>query len=160
MVGASVLACAERLATAALASHSGRVAALGSNVWAAGSGTAWGRGFAAEASDDITVDVSVAHRLKQLQAEETGKVVLRIEVEGGGCSGFNYKFKLDSAVNADDKVFERDGCQVVCDSVSFEFLKGATVVFEESLMRSAFVVSTNPNAELSCGCGTSFAAKM
>lgn len=85
---------------------------------------------------------------------------MRIEVEGGGCSGFQYKFSLDSKVSADDIVFEKDGARVVCDNVSLGFVKGATVEFEQTLMRSAFVVVSNPNSDASCGCGSSFAAKM
>eukprot|EP00775_Hariotina_reticulata_P006668 gene6668-6892_t len=85
--------------------------------------------------------------------------MLRVEVEGGGCSGFQYKFKLDTNKAQDDLVFERDGVAVVCDPVSLDFLKGAVVEYEDSLMRSAFQISINPNAEASCGCGTSFAAK-
>ncbi|GAX80029.1 hypothetical protein CEUSTIGMA_g7468.t1 [Chlamydomonas eustigma] len=108
----------------------------------------------------LTIDQTAAERLKQLQAETPeNKLALRIEVEGGGCSGFQYKFKLDSHVNSDDTVFEQDGSRVVCDSVSLEFLKGSRIEFEDSLMRSSFVVSSNPNSETTCGCGSSFAVK-
>lgn len=87
--------------------------------------------------------------------------MLRVEVEGGGCSGFQYKFKLDdSRAQAEDLVFERDGVRVVCDTVSIDFLRGAVLEYEDSLMRSAFQIAANPNAESACGCGTSFAAKM
>jgi len=108
----------------------------------------------------LTIDQTAVERLKQLQAESPeNAVALRIEVEGGGCSGFQYKFKLDSHVNSDDTLFEQDGSRVVCDSVSLEFLKGSRVEFEDSLMRSSFVVSSNPNSETTCGCGSSFALK-
>lgn len=118
---------------------------------------------AAAGGQGLVIDETAVRRLKELQAESpAGKdVKLRVEVEGGGCSGFQYKFRLDdSAAAADDIVFERDGVQVVCDTVSMDFLKGAVVEFEDSLMRSAFQIASNPNSESTCGCGTSFVAKM
>ncbi|KIY99107.1 putative Iron-sulfur cluster assembly 2 like protein [Monoraphidium neglectum] len=101
------------------------------------------------------------HRLLQLQqqAGASKQVLLRVEVEGGGCSGFQYKFRLDTAVGPEDRVFERGGARVVTDAVSLEFLKGAVIEFEDSLMRSAFQVAANPNSESTCGCGSSFVAK-
>ncbi|EFJ41479.1 hypothetical protein VOLCADRAFT_107681 [Volvox carteri f. nagariensis] len=101
-------------------------------------------------------------RLRELQAENPGGsgLALRVEVEGGGCSGFQYKFKLEEATKEDDMVFECEGGRVVCDVISLEFLRGAVLEFEDSIMRSAFTISKNPNAEASCGCGSSFAAKM
>lgn len=110
----------------------------------------------------IVIDDSAVRRLRELQAETPDKpVMLRVEVEGGGCSGFQYKFKLDdSRAQSEDLVFERDGVRVVCDTVSIDFLRGAVLEYEDSLMRSAFQIAANPNAESACGCGTSFAAKM
>ncbi|KAG2429875.1 hypothetical protein HXX76_010655 [Chlamydomonas incerta] len=109
----------------------------------------------------LVIHPSAAARLRELQAEKPGEpLVLRIEVEGGGCSGFQYKFKLDGAVQEGDVVYETDGGRVVCDTISLEFLRGATLEFEDTLMRAAFSISKNPNAEASCGCGSSFAAKM
>eukprot|EP00879_Flechtneria_rotunda_P009512 GHRR01009956.1.p1 GENE.GHRR01009956.1~~GHRR01009956.1.p1 ORF type:complete len:148 (+),score=39.30 GHRR01009956.1:200-643(+) len=91
---------------------------------------------AAAGADGIQIDDSAVQRLKQLQAETpSSPILLRIEVEGGGCSGFQYKFKLDQDTAQDDSVFERDGVRVVCDSVSMDFLRGAVVEFEDSLMR-------------------------
>ncbi|GLC34455.1 hypothetical protein PLESTB_000727300 [Pleodorina starrii] len=118
----------------------------------------------AAASDDaagLQIHSSAAARLRELQAEKPGsRLALRIEVEGGGCSGFQYKFRLDEQSREDDIVFESEGGRVVCDAISLEFLRGATLEFEDSIMRAAFTISKNPNAEASCGCGSSFAAKM
>jgi iron-sulfur cluster insertion protein len=82
--------------------------------------------------------------------------MLRISVSGGGCSGFQYGFDFDEAVNEDDRLFERDGARVVIDEVSLELLKGSRIDFVEDLMGAYFKVE-NPNATSSCGCGSSFA---
>ncbi|KAF8733096.1 hypothetical protein HU200_015461 [Digitaria exilis] len=82
-------------------------------------------------------------RLKELHGKEPsaeGKM-LRLRVEAGGCSGFQYSFSLDDKKNSDDKVFETDGVKLVVDDISYDFVKGATVDYEEELIRSAFVVS-------------------
>lgn len=88
-------------------------------------------------------------------ADLTGEVkALRIAVEGGGCSGFQYDIKLDAA-EADDLVIEKDGQMVLVDAVSLPFLQNAVIDFTEELIGARFVVE-NPNATASCGCGTSF----
>lgn len=100
-------------------------------------------------------------RIKALRTK-SGKptLKLRLAVEGGGCSGFQYTFTMDDGpVNADDRVFERDGAQVVVDEGALELVKGATVDFVEDMMRSAFAVVNNPQSESACGCGSSFAVK-
>ena len=79
---------------------------------------------------------------------------LRVAVEGGGCSGFQYDIKLDAPAE-DDMVLEGQGQKVVVDSVSLPFLEGATIDFSEELIGARFVID-NPNASASCGCGTSF----
>lgn len=110
---------------------------------------------------DLQLTEAAVARLKQLRAESGGAaVLLRLVVDGGGCSGFQYQFSLeDQPPGEGDRLFSKDGVAVVSDDVSLEFLKGATVDFESDLMRSAFVVHDNPNAAASCGCGSSFAAK-
>ncbi|GAQ82066.1 ISCA-like protein [Klebsormidium nitens] len=115
-------------------------------------------------TDDDTVHIteSCAQRLKELQQEEgvsPDQLMLRLSVEGGGCSGFQYSFSLDSKLQPDDRVFRRNGAQLLVDKVSYAFVKGATVDFSEELIRSAFTVVDNPNSTSACGCGTSFAAK-
>ncbi|KAM0880449.1 hypothetical protein ACQ4PT_033571 [Festuca glaucescens] len=100
-------------------------------------------------------------RLKELHAKEPsaeGKM-LRVSVEAGGCSGFQYSFYLDNKKNSEDRIFEKDGVKLVVDDISYDFVKGATVDYEEELIRSAFVVSTNPSAVGGCSCKSSFMVK-
>lgn len=93
-------------------------------------------------------------RLAEIGAAEQGRA-LRIAVEGGGCSGFQYQIDLDEPAE-DDLVLERQGQKVVVDSVSLPFLTNAVIDFSEELIGARFVIE-NPNAASSCGCGTSFA---
>lgn len=92
-------------------------------------------------------------RLAEIGAAGQGQA-LRVAVEGGGCSGFQYEIKLDQPT-ADDLVLEGDGERVVVDSVSLPFLAGAVIDFSEELIGARFVIE-NPNAASSCGCGISF----
>jgi len=92
-------------------------------------------------------------RLAEIGADTEGPA-LRVAVEGGGCSGFQYEIKLD-APSDDDLVLEKDGQKVVVDSVSLPFLENAVIDFTEELIGARFVID-NPNATSSCGCGTSF----
>ncbi|WP_294621454.1 iron-sulfur cluster assembly accessory protein [uncultured Roseovarius sp.] len=92
-------------------------------------------------------------RLAEIGAGDQGQA-LRIAVEGGGCSGFQYEIKLDEPAQ-DDVVLEGQGQKVVVDSVSLPFLTGATIDFTEELIGARFTIE-NPNASSSCGCGTSF----
>lgn len=103
------------------------------------------------------VSDSAVRRVRELIAAE-GKpdLKLRIAVQGGGCSGFQYEFKLDSDVAPDDIAVEKDGVSVVIDSTSLMYMIGSEVDFAEELVGSYFKI-TNPNAQSSCGCGTSFA---
>jgi len=93
-------------------------------------------------------------RLAEIGAGDGGQA-LRVAVEGGGCSGFQYDIRLD-AVAEDDLVLEGHGQKVVVDSVSLPFLAGAVIDFSEELIGARFIIE-NPNATSSCGCGTSFA---
>lgn len=104
----------------------------------------------------FSVSANAARRIAALRAAE-GKpdLMMRVAVSGGGCSGFKYEFNLDSALNPEDRVFEKDGVKVVVDETSLEFLGNAELDFKEDLMGSYFAV-TNPNAKSSCGCGASF----
>lgn len=92
-------------------------------------------------------------RLSEIGAAEQGQA-LRVAVEGGGCSGFQYEIKLDAPAD-DDLILERNGERVVVDSVSLPFLSNAVIDFTEELIGARFVID-NPNATSSCGCGTSF----
>ena len=108
------------------------------------------------AHSSFSVSANAARRIAALSAAE-GKpgLMMRVAVSGGGCSGFKYEFNLDGAVNADDRVFEKDGVKIVVDETSLEFLGNAELDFKEDLMGSYFAVG-NPNAKSSCGCGASF----
>jgi len=90
-----------------------------------------------------------------IEAEGNNDQMLRITVNGGGCSGFTYSFDFDDKSNDDDKTFETDGVKVVVDVASLEFIDGAVLNFVESLGGTHFTLE-NPNATSSCGCGSSF----
>lgn len=94
-------------------------------------------------------------RLAEINEGAPQPQALRIAVEGGGCSGFQYEIALDAAAAEDDMVLEKDGQKVLVDSVSLPFLANATIDFADELIGARFVIE-NPNATSSCGCGTSF----
>jgi iron-sulfur cluster assembly accessory protein len=93
-------------------------------------------------------------RLAEINADAGAARALRVAVEGGGCSGFQYDIRLDAPAE-DDLVIEKDGQKVVVDAVSLPFLENAVIDFSEELIGARFVIE-NPNATSSCGCGTSF----
>jgi iron-sulfur cluster assembly accessory protein len=103
----------------------------------------------------VTISESAARRIGQILSKETEGAMLRISVEGGGCSGFQYKFDIERAKAEDDLVIERDHAVVLVDPASAPFLAGSEVDFVDDLMGASFRVN-NPNATASCGCGTSF----
>lgn len=98
---------------------------------------------------------SAAARVAAIAAKQAKPAILRLSVEGGGCSGFQYRFGLAETVDGDDMVAETDGVRLVVDPVSLDLVSGAAVDYVESLGGSAFRV-TNPNAASGCGCGSSF----
>ena len=99
---------------------------------------------------------AAAAKVANLITEEGNpSLMLRVYIQGGGCSGFQYEFKLEADRAEDDTAFERDGATVLVDSVSMGFLAGSTVDFVDDLMGQSFRVQ-NPQAKSSCGCGTSF----
>lgn len=105
----------------------------------------------------IALSPSAARRIAQLvTGEGRPGLRLRLSVEGGGCSGFQYKFDLDDRDTQGDVVIARDGAEMVVDDVSVDLLAGAELDYVEDLTGSYFRVN-NPNATSSCGCGTSFA---
>lgn len=106
-------------------------------------------------SPDIGLTPSAAARVAAIAAKQGKPAILRLSVEGGGCSGFQYKFELAGDAEADDAIAETDGVRLLVDSVSLDLVRGASVDFVESLGGAAFRV-TNPNAASGCGCGTSF----
>lgn len=103
----------------------------------------------------ITLSESAAKRIAQIVAAEEGKQSLRVSVEGGGCSGFSYKFDLDGEPNQDDLVIARDNAKVLIDSMSVIYMEGSEIDFVDNLLGQSFQIK-NPNAVASCGCGTSF----
>jgi iron-sulfur cluster insertion protein len=107
------------------------------------------------ASTDIVLTPNAARRVLQI-AQKLGKsAILRLSVEGGGCSGFQYKFGMADTIESDDVIATEADAQLVVDPVSLDLVRGSAVDFVESLGGKAFQV-TNPNAASGCGCGSSF----
>jgi iron-sulfur cluster assembly accessory protein len=106
-------------------------------------------------SPDIALTPPAAARVAAIAAKQGKPAILRLSVEGGGCSGFQYKFGMAEAVEVDDTVAETDGVRLVVDSISLDLVRGAQVDFVDNLGGAHFAV-TNPNAASGCGCGTSF----
>ncbi|WP_184243533.1 HesB/IscA family protein [Novosphingobium chloroacetimidivorans] len=104
----------------------------------------------------VTLSPSAAARVAAIAAKQGKAAILRLSVEGGGCSGFQYKFGLAEAVDGADTVSETDGVQLVVDDVSLDLVAGCVVDYVESLGGAAFRVE-NPQAVAGCGCGSSFA---
>ncbi len=104
----------------------------------------------------ITLSPSAAARVAKIAANQGKPAILRLAVEGGGCSGFQYRFGLADAPQSDDTIAEADGVRLVVDAVSLDLIEGCTVNYVESLGGAAFRVE-NPNATAGCGCGSSFA---
>ena len=106
-------------------------------------------------SGNVTVTERAAHRIAEILKGEAGDAMLRVSVEGGGCSGFQYKFDLVGTAEADDLVIEKGGARVLVDPVSLGFLAGSQIDFVDDLIGASFKIN-NPQATASCGCGTSF----
>ena len=104
----------------------------------------------------VIVTERAARRIAEIAAGEPATPLLRVAVEGGGCSGFQYKFDLVGRAEPDDIVLERAGAKVLIDPVSLEYLAGSEIDFVDDLVGASFKIK-NPNATSSCGCGTSFA---
>ncbi|WP_416799187.1 iron-sulfur cluster insertion protein ErpA [Ciceribacter azotifigens] len=103
----------------------------------------------------ITLSDAAAKRIAAVVAAEQDKRALRVSVEGGGCSGFSYKFDLEGAPESDDLVITKDGATVVIDPISLVYMTGSEIDFVDNLLGQSFQIK-NPNAVASCGCGTSF----
>ena len=105
----------------------------------------------------IEITESAIAKISDILAEENNpRVKLRTFVQGGGCSGFSYGFTLDEEQNEDDFVIEKPGGNILVDSMSMQYLQGATIDYKDELMGSSFTIN-NPNATTTCGCGSSFA---
>ena len=107
------------------------------------------------AEANVIVTERAARRIGEILQKEPAGTMLRVSVEGGGCSGFQYNFALDESRMDDDLFIEESGARVLIDPVSLDFLAGAEIDFTDDLIGQAFKVN-NPNATSSCGCGTSF----
>ena len=104
----------------------------------------------------ITLTESAVAKITDILAEENNpQIKLRTFVQGGGCSGFSYGFMLDEEQNDDDFVIDNNGVIVLIDSTSMQYLQGAVIDYKEELMGSNFTIN-NPNAQTTCGCGSSF----
>ncbi len=103
----------------------------------------------------ISLTERAARRIKEIMDGEPSGSMLRVSVNGGGCSGFQYAFDVERTRQADDIVIEKDGATVLVDQVSLPFLEGSTIDFVDDLIGQSFKID-NPRATASCGCGTSF----
>jgi iron-sulfur cluster insertion protein len=107
------------------------------------------------AAPDVTLSPAAAARIRAIGETEGRPIMLRVAVEGGGCSGFQYQFDLVEAPEADDLKIERDGAAALVDLMSLVLLKGSEIDFVDELAGAEFRIR-NPNAKSSCGCGVSF----
>ncbi|NBB47393.1 iron-sulfur cluster insertion protein ErpA [Rhizobium sp. CRIBSB] len=106
-------------------------------------------------TETVTLSEAAAKRIAAIVAADAEKQALRVSVEGGGCSGFSYKFDLDGQPAGDDIVISRDGATVLIDPMSIIYMAGSEIDFVDNLLGQSFQIK-NPNAVASCGCGTSF----
>jgi iron-sulfur cluster assembly accessory protein len=104
---------------------------------------------------NVTVTERAAHRIGEILKGEPSGAMLRVSVEGGGCSGFQYKFDTEHTRADDDVVIEKSGATVLIDPVSLNYMAGSEIDFVDDLIGSSFKIN-NPKATASCGCGTSF----
>jgi iron-sulfur cluster assembly accessory protein len=107
-------------------------------------------------TENVKVSERALRRIGEILQSEPAGTMLRVSVEGGGCSGFQYKFDMEREQAQDDLVIARDGAVVLIDPVSVQYMAGSEIDFVEDLIGASFKVN-NPNATASCGCGTSFA---
>jgi iron-sulfur cluster assembly accessory protein len=104
----------------------------------------------------VSMTESAAKRIAFLMSKDAAKSALRVQVKGGGCSGFQYSFGLDDKIAKDDEIIEQDGARVAIDPLSLMYLAGSRIDFVEKMIGSQFTIG-NPNATSSCSCGSSFA---
>ncbi|MEO9459003.1 MAG: iron-sulfur cluster insertion protein ErpA [Lentilitoribacter sp.] len=104
---------------------------------------------------DVTVSDNAFNRIEKILSKEDTKTALRVSVEGGGCSGFSYKFDLVDDEQDDDIILEKGNARVLIDNLSLVYMAGSEIDFVDDLMGQSFQIK-NPNAIASCGCGTSF----
>lgn len=107
--------------------------------------------------DDLKVTKECIMRLQKICDQNE---FLRLSVESGGCSGFQYKFDLDTTVTNDDCIFQKQGVKIVIDKTSLNYVKGSTIDYEQQLIKSAFKLIGNPKAQEGCSCGASFSVQI
>ncbi|MCR4305063.1 MAG: iron-sulfur cluster insertion protein ErpA [Gallionella sp.] len=111
-----------------------------------------------DVQDPLLFTDNAANKVKQLIDEEgNAELKLRVFVSGGGCSGFQYGFTFDEVANEDDTVLNKNGVQLLIDPMSFQYLVGAEIDYQEGMEGAQFVIK-NPNATTTCGCGSSFSS--
>ncbi|MDH3314899.1 MAG: iron-sulfur cluster insertion protein ErpA [Gammaproteobacteria bacterium] len=109
-----------------------------------------------EMTGAIQLTSSAAHKVQELISKQGREAaLLRVYIQGGGCSGFQYGFTFEDSTQEDDTVFEKEGVSLVVDPLSFQYLMGSEVDYREDLQGARFVIN-NPNAATTCGCGSSF----
>jgi iron-sulfur cluster assembly accessory protein len=106
-------------------------------------------------TETVTVTERAARRIGEILSREPQGTMLRVSVEGGGCSGFQYKFDMERSRAEDDILIRRDAATVLIDTVSLQYLAGSEIDFVDDLIGASFRIN-NPQAKASCGCGTSF----
>ena len=107
-------------------------------------------------TEAVQLTAIAAGKVQELVARQGGEsALIRVYIQGGGCSGFQYGFSFEEAPEEDDAVFDRDGVRLLVDPLSFQYLMGAEVDYTENLQGAQFVIR-NPNASTTCGCGSSF----
>ncbi|MBL0028965.1 MAG: iron-sulfur cluster insertion protein ErpA [Rhodanobacteraceae bacterium] len=112
--------------------------------------------YQTSAASALNFTASAARKVRELIDEEQNPALkLRVYIQGGGCSGFQYGFSFEEAAEEDDLAVERDGITLLCDPLSLQYLGGAEIDYSESLQGAQFVIR-NPNAKTTCGCGSSF----
>lgn len=103
----------------------------------------------------VTLSDRAARRIARILEKEPAHSMLRVAVNGGGCSGFQYEFEITTERNADDLVIEKNGVKVLVDEISLQYMTGSEIDYADELIGASFKI-VNPNATASCGCGTSF----
>ena len=119
-------------------------------------GVSWTGTLSTVGYNMITITDEALGKIRDILAEENNpKAKLRVFVQGGGCSGMSYGFTLDEEINEDDFELDREEVKILVDSMSSQYLQGATINYKDELMGASFVID-NPNAQTTCGCGSSF----
>ena len=106
-------------------------------------------------AQDVKLTERAAQRICEIVEKAPAKPILRVSVEGGGCSGFQYKFDLVESADDDDLLIEKSGAKVLIDPMSLMYMSGSEIDFVDGLIGASFQIN-NPNATAACGCGTSF----